>query len=175
MMRLRVARLQLTAGFGRERGSECDAHSWWQLSASDSAFIDALEREFGGRCYVNGSVAHGDALTPLTDIDLGVIVPNEDGIYGPGRRGPAELQERAAAAIRRELEDDFPNLRISWVGRRRAVFVQFGDPVTPGQKDFTADVITATTRPCSASSRRQQSRMPTMRRRKRLAAKRERQ
>jgi len=105
--------------------------------------INALRREFGGRCYVNGSVAHGDALTPLTDIDLGVVVPNDDGVYGPGRRGPADLQQRAADAIRRELGGDFPNLRITWIGQRRAVFVQFGDPVTPGQKDFTADVITA--------------------------------
>jgi hypothetical protein len=109
--------------------------------------MDALRREFGGRCYVNGSVAHGDALTPLTDVDLGVVYPNESGLYGPGRKGPADLQERAARALRSELAADFPNLRISWVGQHRAVFVQFGDPVTAGQKDFTADVIVALDNP----------------------------
>jgi hypothetical protein len=103
----------------------------------------ALIREFGGEVYYNGSIAHGDALTPLTDVDLGIIVPNSDGAYGPNSRGPADLQRRAADAIRAELKDDFPNLRVTWEGRRRAVFVQFGDPVTTGQKDFTADVITA--------------------------------
>jgi predicted nucleotidyltransferase len=105
--------------------------------------LDALKREFGGRTYVNGSVAHGDALNPLTDIDLGIVIPNEMGLYGPGLRGPAELQERAAAALRQELAGDYSNLRIEWRSRRRSVLVRFGDPVTPGQKDFTADVITA--------------------------------
>ena len=48
-----------------------------------------LRAEFPGcRIYVNGSIAHGDALTPLTDVDLGVVVPDPDEIYGPGRRGP---------------------------------------------------------------------------------------
>lgn len=112
--------------------------------------LNALVEEFHGRPYVNGSVAHGDALTPLTDVDLGIVIPDPLGEYGPGRRGPAEFQECAAAAIRRELAEDFPNLRITWKGRRRAVLVQFGDPVTPGQRDFTADVITALDNPNGA-------------------------
>lgn len=104
---------------------------------------DALRDEFGGRIYFNGSVAHGDALFPLTDVDLGVVVPNKDGRYGRGKVGPTELEERAAAAIRRALQRDFPKLRVEWRDRKRSILVSFGDPVTPGQKDFTADVITA--------------------------------
>ncbi len=39
----------------------------------------ALRKAFpGARVYVNGSVAHGDALTPLTDVDVGVVVPDPD-------------------------------------------------------------------------------------------------
>ncbi|MGI3204136.1 hypothetical protein ACRJ4W_50310 [Streptomyces sp. GLT-R25] len=41
----------------------------------------------GATTYFNGSVAHGDANTPLTDVDLGVVLTNEDaGPYGPGKK-----------------------------------------------------------------------------------------
>lgn len=109
----------------------------------------ALRREFGvgSRCYLNGSVAHGDALTPLTDIDIGVVVPNPDGEYGPGAKGPDELQQRAADAIRRELKDEFPNLRVIVGGRKRSVYVSFGKPVDKNEADFSADVIVALAHP----------------------------
>jgi len=106
------------------------------------AIAVALKREFGGRTYVNGSIAHGDALNPLTDVDLGIVIPDPDGLYGPGLRGPGALQERAADAIRRELKNEYPKLRVEHLNRRRSILVRFGDPVTPGQDDFTADVIT---------------------------------
>ena len=60
----------------------------------------ALKRAFpGSRVYVNGSVAHGDALTPLTDVDVGVVVPDPGGEYGPGAwlgilRGEAAARRR---------------------------------------------------------------------------------
>lgn len=106
-----------------------------------------LEREFGGRTYVNGSIAHGDALNPLTDVDLGIVIPDPDGQYGPNGEGPARFQDRAARAIRRDLGDEFPNLRVEHLARRRSVLVKFGDPVTVGQEDFTSDVITAIDNP----------------------------
>jgi hypothetical protein len=62
----------------------------------------------GCRIYVNGSIAHGDALNPLTDVDLGGVVPDLDHRYGPGKRGPKELKDRAAAAIRADLADEYP-------------------------------------------------------------------
>ena len=103
----------------------------------------ALKSEFGGRAYINGSIAHGDALKPLTDVDLGIVIPDPNRLYGPGLRGPGELQERAANVIRRDLKGKYPKLRVEHLNRRRSILVRFGDPVTPDQVDFTADVITA--------------------------------
>ncbi len=102
----------------------------------------ALRDEFPGcRVYLNGSVAHGDALTPLTDVDIGGVAFDENDPYGPGKEGPRDPMERARDAIRRHLGDEFPKLRVVIEGQRRAVLVSFGDPVTPGTEDFTADVI----------------------------------
>jgi hypothetical protein len=104
----------------------------------------ALVAEFpGSKVYINGSVAHGDALTPLTDVDLGVIVAEAQHSHGPGKGGPGELMDRAADAIRDALREDFPDLSVTVKGQTRAVLVRFRDPVTPGQDDFTADVIVA--------------------------------
>lgn len=111
----------------------------------------ALLAEFpGSRPYVNGSVAHGDALTPLTDVDLGIVVAGLDGIYGPGLRGPADLKQRAADAIRRELKAEYGDLRVEVEGRKRSILVRFRDPVAPGRPDFTADVIVAIDNPSGA-------------------------
>lgn len=108
-----------------------------------TAVGEALRREFGGRIYYNGSIAHGDALTPLTDVDLGVVVPDPDGRYGPGRRGPSELQERAADAVRRELKDEYGDLRVEVKGRKRSILIRFREPLHPDAPDFTADIIVA--------------------------------
>jgi hypothetical protein len=99
----------------------------------------------GARGYINGSVAHGDANTPLTDVDLGVVV--EVAGYGPTGYGPVALMELARDAIKDHLKDEFDNLVVTIEGQKRAVLVRFGDPVTPGQKDFTADVIVALDHP----------------------------
>lgn len=104
----------------------------------------ALRKEFSGaRVYVNGSVAHGDALTPLTDVDLGVVVPDPDHQYGPGRRGSRDLKDRAANAIRDQLKPVYGDLRVQVEGRKRSIKVWFRDPVRPGAPDFTADIIVA--------------------------------
>jgi predicted nucleotidyltransferase len=112
------------------------------------AISSALRKEFpGSRTYVNGSVAHGDALTPLTDVDLGVVVPDPENIYGPGKIGPTSLELRAAEAIRIALKPDYGDLAVEVKGRKRSILVRFRDPVTPGQPDFTADVIVAIDNP----------------------------
>jgi hypothetical protein len=106
------------------------------------AIAAALRSEFpGARTYVNGSVAHGDALTPLADVDCGAVVDEPE--YGPGLRGPHSLKVRAADAIRRELKADYGDLRVEVQGRKRSILVRFRDPVAPGRPDFTADVIIA--------------------------------
>jgi predicted nucleotidyltransferase len=108
------------------------------------AILSALRKEFpGSRVYVNGSVAHGDALTPLTDIDVGIVIAEAKDTHGPGKKGPRNLMDRAADAIRRELKADYPKLTVQVEGCTRAVLVRFGDPVHAGEKDFTADVICA--------------------------------
>lgn len=109
-----------------------------------TAIADALRKEFSGsRVYYNGSVAHGDALTPLTDVDLGIVIADPDREFGPGKKGPTQLQERAASAIRRELADTYEDLRIEFRDRKRSILIQFRDPIRPGLPDFTADVIVA--------------------------------
>lgn len=109
----------------------------------------ALRGEFGGRVYYNGSVAHGDANTPLSDIDLGIVIPDPDHQYGPGRKGPGDLQARAVKAIRDGLADRFANLSVEYQGNKRSVLVRFRDPVGRG-RDFTADVIVAVDNPTAA-------------------------
>jgi hypothetical protein len=99
-----------------------------------------------GRIYYNGSVAHGDANNPLNDIDLGIVVATA-GEFGPDGHGPLTLMNMAADAIRDHLKDEFPKLTVTVKGQRRAVLVRFGDPVTAGQPDFTADVIVALDHP----------------------------
>lgn len=109
-----------------------------------------LRAEFSGsRTFINGSVAHRDALNPLSDIDLGVVIPDPDGEYGPGKRGPSSLQERAANAIQR-LRPKYPNLRVEYKNRKRSILVRFGEPVAKGEADFTADVIVALDFPTGA-------------------------
>ncbi len=104
--------------------------------------LAVLKGEFpGSETYVNGSVAHGDALNPLTDVDVGVVVFGAEDTYGPGKKGPRDLMDRAADAIREVLRDEYQNLVVTVEGQRRAVWIQFGDPVTANAKDFTADVL----------------------------------
>ncbi|WP_159327212.1 nucleotidyltransferase [Streptomyces tendae] len=109
----------------------------------------SVRRAFAGStAYFNGSVAHGDANTPLTDVDLGVVLTKKDAEpYGPGKKSALTLMEIARDAIHEDIGDEFPKLTIEVEGRRRAILVRFGDPVTPGQADFTADVMTAIPHP----------------------------
>ncbi|WP_217247459.1 hypothetical protein [Streptomyces sp. AC602_WCS936] len=109
----------------------------------------SVRRAFpGSTTYFNGSVAHGDANTPLTDVDLGVVLTETNAVpYGPNKKSALALMKIARAAIHEDLDDEFPKLTIEVEGRRRAVLVRFGDPVTPGQDDFTADVMTAIPHP----------------------------
>lgn len=127
---------------------EVSAEELDEAKSRRSAIKAALRKEFpGSRTYNNGSVAHGDALTPLNDVDLGVIVPNPDGKYGPGKLGPSKLKKRAYEAIRRELKPTYGNLRVEVKGQKRSVLIRFRDPIREGWEDFTADVIVAMENP----------------------------
>lgn len=109
---------------------------------------DALRAAFpGARIYFNGSLAHGDANDPLTDFDIGVIIPDPSGEYGPGGKSADELKARVRTAVRDALVGEFPNLRVEVEGRKRSVLIRFSDPVTDRADDFTGDVIVALDHP----------------------------
>lgn len=109
---------------------------------------DALLDEFpGSRLVANGSLAHGDANTPLTDFDLVIVVDDPDDEYGPGKKNADTLKERGRAAIRDALAPEFPNLTVTLQGQKRAALLRFSDPVAPGTTDFTGDVIFALDHP----------------------------
>ncbi len=111
----------------------------------------ALEKAFpGGRVYFNGSVAHRDALTPLIDVDLGIVIPDTEGEYGPGKKGPTGLQEEAARVIREELRPKYGDLRVEVKDRKRSILIKFNEPVSARAEDFTADVIVAIDNPDGA-------------------------
>lgn len=111
----------------------------------------ALRKAFpGSRVYVNGSVAHGDALTPLTDVDVGVVVPDPEHEYGPGKKGPTTLMEKAARVLREELRPKYGDLRVEHEGRKRSILIKFNEPVSERSQDFTADVIVAVDNPDGA-------------------------
>lgn len=125
------------------RRIEVTAEELGEARSRRSDISSALKGEFAGsRMYVNGSVAHGDANTPLSDIDLGIVIPDPDQVFGPGKRGPGDLQEQAAAAIRVGLRYKYDNLAVEHKDRKRSILVRFREPVGRG-KDFTADVIVA--------------------------------
>lgn len=108
---------------------------------------DALIAEFEGRVFFNGSLAHRDANTPLDDFDLGIVVPDPHGEYGPGRKSAADLKDRVHAAVRDALTAEFPNLRVEVRGRKRSVRIVFSKPVSDQADDFTGDVIVALDHP----------------------------
>ncbi|MEX2459011.1 MAG: nucleotidyltransferase domain-containing protein [Actinomycetota bacterium] len=109
---------------------------------------EELRVEFpGARVYFNGSLAHGDALDPLSDFDLGVVIPDPAQQFGPGKASADELKTRASGAIRRALIAEYPKLRVEVEGRKRSLLVRFSHPVTPRATDFTGDVICAVDHP----------------------------
>lgn len=139
---------QLTAGRKRVEVTEAELKEARERRDDVGA---ALKKAFpGSRVYVNGSVAHGDALTPLTDVDVGVVVPDPDGEYGPGKKGPTALMEKAAGVIREELRPTYGELRVEVAGRKRSILIKFNEPVSERAEDFTADVIVAIDNPDGA-------------------------
>lgn len=149
MLTLNTKNLEQLVGDARRRIEVSDV----ELSEARQrrfAIAAALRTEFrGSRVYVNGSIAHGDALTPLTDVDLGVVIPDPEHAYGPGKKGPGVFKDRAAEAIRTGLKADYGDLAVYVEGRKRSILIRFRDPVTPGQPDFTADVIVAIDNPAA--------------------------
>lgn len=101
----------------------------------------ALIKEFHGQVYSTGSLVHGDAMTPLSDFDVGIVVSDRGSGYGPEGRGPSSLCERACNAIRESLHRHFPSSAVTVDGQKRAILVDFD--VANMHGSFSADVIVA--------------------------------
>jgi hypothetical protein len=108
-----------------------------RLSLLSSLLIDGFEQ----RVYVNGSIVHGDALNPLNDIDLGIIL-EESWAARERQNSPAVIMERTCEVIETLASKRRVGLTADFVGQKRAVVVRFGDEGKP-DFDFTADVIVA--------------------------------
>lgn len=107
----------------------------------------ALKTEFRGQVYATGSLVHGDAMTPLNDFDVGILVADAGFRYGLGGRGPDRLVERARGAILAALRGDFPGSTVAVEGQKRSILVDFGIPSNSGHGGFSADVIVALPNP----------------------------
>jgi hypothetical protein len=101
----------------------------------------------GAEVYRTGSIAHGDAMSPLNDIDLGVIVTNRSKLgIGPGKTGPGREMEQTATILQEKLRNQFPDLTAD-AGNKRSIVLEFTKPQETGGTDFTCDVIIAIPRP----------------------------
>ena len=97
----------------------------------------------GATVYQTGSIAHGDALSPLNDVDLGVILTGRPDLGpGPGQAGPRAEMRSTAAKLADRLRNQFPRLTAD-PDHKRSIVLEFNDPATPGMADFTCDVIIA--------------------------------
>ncbi len=135
----------------RQRAAEVAAKPEELQVAQDRAdvVIAALMRIYpdldpGRDIYRTGSIAHGDALSPLNDVDLGVILRNRPDL-GPGHeesrdRLKHEMRQTAARLVTelRVLAPEFPDLQAD-PDNKRSIVLKF----TPDPDDFTSDVIIA--------------------------------
>ncbi|KAB1153088.1 nucleotidyltransferase [Micromonospora sp. AMSO12t] len=104
--------------------------------------VSTLAEEFEGEVYVNGSIIHGDGITPLNDIDLGVIF-GEPTASRERFGSPASL----VGAISREIEvrarSRGLHIATSLLAQKRAIVITFGEHEGAASHNFTADVIVA--------------------------------
>lgn len=102
----------------------------------------ALTEGVQERVYVNGSIEHGDAITPLKDIDLGVIIG--DPVASIERQhSPVKMMTIVGEKIMNFANEHYPGMSISFAGQKRSIVVRFGGPSHSERMIFTADVIVA--------------------------------
>ena len=108
---------------------------------------DIVEKEFATlRTFGSGSLAHGTQNNPLNDADAGVVLDRRvyEGL-GPDGEGPCAIVEEVRSVLREILTKDYPNARF-YTGGRRAIRINFMEPLQPGAGNFTADLIVAVRR-----------------------------
>jgi hypothetical protein len=101
----------------------------------------ALTMDLNSPVYLSGSIQHGDALTPLDDIDLGVIVAGPLA-HSERIRSPEFILSRVSQSLQLRLRKHYPNLTTGIAGQKRSILIRFGNRAS-GSADFTADVIVA--------------------------------
>jgi hypothetical protein len=103
-----------------------------------------LLRQLGGSVYALGSVVHGDAMSPLNDIDVGIVVGTYEQSCRLQLHAPAELVEWTRSVLIASLREEYPYLTATLEGQRRSILIEFDHKVAnPGLGRFTADVIVA--------------------------------
>lgn len=112
--------------------------AWARLRRVKAALIEGFQEPV----YINGSIEHGDALTPLNDIDLGIIF-GEPVTTQEMRRSPTGLMGHVCEAIEKFANDQYPGISAGFIGQKRSVVVRFGTGHYSTHQDFTADVIVA--------------------------------
>lgn len=95
-----------------------------------------------GPTYTNGSVAHGDAIRPISDVDVGVVVKENASIVDL-MSSPSSFQKEIAAELQAKLQKNYRGVKVSHLGRKRSILVEYGDSIDQAGKPFTADVIVA--------------------------------
>ncbi len=110
-----------------------------RLHALTSAMNEGLP---GQRVYFNGSIEHGDAMTPLNDIDLGVIFI-DPAAHVESRHSPARMMTVVGRVIENFAARSYPDVSTSFADQKRSVVVHFASRQHAGDQDFTADVIAA--------------------------------
>ncbi len=104
----------------------------------------ALSEDIGGEVYVNGSIVQGDAMSPLRDIDVGIVLDVCDPMYTSQCYAPTRLIERTCSILLASLRKEFPYAIGTLEGQRRSILITFGSQDNcPGVARFTADVIVA--------------------------------
>ena len=95
------------------------------------------------RTFSSGSLAHGTQNDPLNDADVGIVLDRR--VYddlGPDGKCPCAIVEEVRAVLRERLKEDFPNAHF-YTGGRRAIRINFMEPIEPSAGNFTVDLIVA--------------------------------
>jgi hypothetical protein len=103
-----------------------------------------LYEDIGGEVYVNGSIVQGDAMSPLRDIDVGIVLDVHDPRCMSQCCAPTRLVEEACRVLLTSLRKELPYAIGTLDGQRRSILISFGSQdYCPGVAEFTADVIVA--------------------------------
>jgi hypothetical protein len=132
-----------------------------QIAPEDAALKEARQRRdttrtaaeaFEGvrHTFASGSLAHATANCPIhqrdkgLDADAGVVLDRRShptlGPDSADQGGPTPIVEAMRDHLRRELQQEYPQVRFRIT--KRAILISFGEPL-PGGEDPTVDLVVA--------------------------------